>query len=898
MFDQYWKIRDKVPSTTLLFYRMGDFYELFGADAVQAAPVLEVQLTARNKDAEIPVPMCGVPAHAVDSYAEKLLSRGFKVALCEQISDPAETAGKAKLVERDVIRVLTPGLPIDLGRLESRQPHWFVSLSLKALKNAVSARVCVLDFLGSELFEGSLSSAEELQDLFKRLDPKEILAPIELLHRFSSKGSRGAEELHEWKIFFEAGASIWSERITPWTGDDALKNLREYIVYTQRCPLSEVSRLIPDEPKNLVEISGGFGANTAATRSRAYLPASVLEQWAVLPNLFDLLDTTGSAMGSRRLRYILSTPLQDVARLRNRQSLLKSLEDRAHKIHASAREVYDLERLLGRFRVGAASPKELVQLKLSIDAVGRSFQAADLPQVSDASLSDQWNAFEVSEEFQSLSEIQLRMAPLVERLQNTLDSSVDVAQLSTLVPLIKKGFDASFDELSSLQQNAEQWIVDFENRLKQETEIGSLKIRYNRVFGYYIEVTKTHLAKVPPHFERKQTTVSGERFTCPELRSKEHEVLTAGLRAEAKAKEILQTLQAEILANDAVLKNYFAYFSWIDAWAGVCLSKIKLSRYGKWNVPTLCEGDFSFEIEEARHPVVETLLGGSNGFVPNSISLGTDPSRLLLLTGPNMAGKSTLMRQTGLCILLAQCGLPVPATSMRLSPCDGFFSRMGASDKILEGESTFMVEMKETAAILRHAGRNSFVLIDEIGRGTSTEDGLSIARAVLEHLHDVTLCVGIFATHYHELSIDADSLPHAQNASMEIREWMGELIFLRSLKMQPAESSYGIYVAKMAGLPKNVIARAQKLLNETLAIEGGAGRKLQLDLFAATRSVRTDVELPSTSDDTAEFSTADSKTVVHKTMLPEELRSVDLNDLSPKQAWTLLENLQKTYADL
>jgi DNA mismatch repair protein MutS len=864
LFEQYWRVRDGVPGC-LLFFRMGDFYELFGEDAVVAAPILEVQLTARSKDAPVPVPMCGVPAHAVDSYAEKLLARGLKIALCEQLQDPAEAkAAGAKLVERGVIRILTPGLPVDPSRLELKEPHWFVSLAPEAGGRAFELRV--LDFLGGQLFQGKVASSEELEDLFLRLQPREILVPASL--------ARDAARLKRWPVL--ADGSPWHGRFSPWSGEDAGRNLEDYLLYTQRCSKERLRELLP-EPRDLAAVSGRGAAGLAR------MPSSVLEQWAVFPNLFELLDSCGSAVGSRRLRQLLASPLTGADRIRLRQKAFALLsEPSGEDFLKAAGEVYDFERLLGRFRIGAAAPKELLRFVVSTEAVAQAFRAAP---VQDATI----RAWMEAEGLSPWKDVDQRLKPLRERLISALETNVDAAQAGELAALIRKGYDPNFDLLRDGFSAAEKWLADFEERLRAETQIPSLKIRSNRVFGYYIEVTKTHLSKVPASFERKQTTVGGERFTCRELRERESEILQAGVRAEARAREILESVQSDILKHERDFRLWIEHFSWLDAFTGCVRSVRKQGRFGPWRAPAILDGRFRFRISEARHPVIEALSGA---FVPNSVELGFDAEggqkRLLLLTGPNMAGKSTLMRQTGLCLLLAQCGLPVPASAMECAPASGFYSRMGASDRILAGESTFMVEMKETAALLREADADSFVLVDEIGRGTSTQDGLAIARAVLEHVHDKLRSLTIFATHYHELSAVAAGLPAAVNGSMGIREWEGELVFLRTLVFEPAESSYGIYVARMAGLPESVVEQAGRLFADAVTAEtaeSAAVRRKKLSKASAGQVGLFDFAPPKADPSPApELKPEEIEALVR-------LRALDPNELSPKAAWLVLEEL-------
>jgi DNA mismatch repair protein MutS len=896
LFGQYWKLKDEAPDC-LLFFRLGDFYELFGEDAVRAAPLLEVQLTTRDRNSPTPVPMCGVPAHAVDSYAERLLKRGFHVALAEQLGTPADVTGKAKIVERGIIRILTPGLPVDFGRIDAKSPHWFCALGLPSdLKVRARSRapemleVLAYDFLGGTLFEGTVDSSEALEDLLRRLDPKEILLPTQLA------GSAA------WKPLAEGSA--WAARLTPWAGVLARENLESYLLHTQRCDRDGLRNLLPDaqDLRFLLGARAGDGAE---------MPANVFEHWAVFPDLFELFDRCGSAVGARRLKTLLANPLKNPARIARRQQAFAALTPASERILERSREVYDLERLLGRFRVGVANPRELTRFALSL--------AAALDVVAEPVLGEgPWHAFTHDEALPELTDLRAQLGDLAGTLSAALRTDIDAAKTETLADLLQEGFDANFDELKNARTGMEAWLAAYEEELRARAGIASLKVRYNRVFGHYIEVTKTHAARVPADFERKQTTVNGERFTTAVLRQKESEILTAGARAEAKAREICDGLRAAVVSRDESLRALIAHFSWADAVAGTLAAIRGLGRFGPWTNPEVLEGDFRFRLEEARHPILERLLNGS--FTANSVELGgPGQRRCLVLTGPNMAGKSTLMRQTGLCLLLAQCGLAVPATRMSFAPCSGFYSRMGATDRILSGESTFMVEMKETAAILRSADAQSFILLDEIGRGTSTEDGLAIAQAVLEFIHDELGALAIFATHYHELAEVAARLPLAANASMGIREWKGDLVFLRTLELKPAESSYGIFVAKMAGLPRRLIKRSEDLFGarggEDLAAD-------QLGLFSqgaapASRPAWDEVEddgeeagilrqaacvgkAPSSAALASSLSAPEFEELGRLRTLAarwgefeSRLRAIDPDELSPRDAWARLSELRQ-----
>lgn len=817
LYDQFWKLKDEVPGS-ILFFRLGDFYELFGDDALKAAPLLEVQLTARNKNNPEPIPMCGVPAHALDSYAENLLAHGLKIAIANQ-EEVDESAGR-KLVERKIVRILTPGLPIDYEKLKGRESHWLCSLARKPRTQHV--QFLVFDLLGSRLFEGDVESVQALQDLLLRLKPKEIL--------IESTWYADPKSLAHWNLDPENSNFLLSNSKIHWTAwgtNNARKNLEEYLCYTQRMSHEELRKILP-EARGLNYLSG------EKSHDYAQIPQSVLEQWAVFPELFELFDKCGSVLGSRRLKEILARPLMNRDRLLNRQELLQSLDEKSFL--EFSREVYDFERLLGRFRLGVAQAQELLRFRSSLKHALAALETLSLSQQT-------WQQFLKYENLKSSDHfIELKeLSKELERALVDVTEFIDFKKGTGSLGLIRESYDTEFDRLQSLNLKGEEWLQQYEERLRQETAIPSLKVRSNRVFGYYIEVTKTHLSKIPTGFDRKQTTVQGERFTTVELREREREILSASSKAEGRALELVSSLIQKILKLDEPLKQFIDLFSWADAWAGVKKSISFLKVKGPWIYPQIEISDDSsehhFQIDEARHPILEAIYGN---FIPNSLSLGKESQRLMLLTGPNMAGKSTLMRQTGLCLLMGQCGFPVPASKMKFHPCSGFFSRMGASDRILAGESTFMVEMKETAAILRESDRKSFVLIDEIGRGTSTTDGLSIARAVLEHLHHKTQSICIFATHYHELSEDAEALPEAFNASMGIQEWEGELVFLRKLIKEAAKSSYGLYVAEWAGLPTSLLARAEEELVRLESLKqvsteiSLAPTKVQMGLFEST----------------------------------------------------------------
>ncbi|HVJ63879.1 MAG TPA: DNA mismatch repair protein MutS [Bdellovibrionota bacterium] len=840
MFEQYWKIRDTLRAGTLLFYRMGDFYELFGEDAVAAAPILEIQLTARQKDADVPIPMCGIPAHSWESYGEKLLRRGQRIALCEQTTPP--DAGK--LVERKVIRVLTPGLPVDFRHLDAKEPHWLLAV---APLEAGTFEVIACDLLAGTLHRGRCADRGAVLSLRQVIRPKEIL--IHTDHRDLWQETFASDFVTLSDGASDVDAIFWS-----------------YLEYTQCKARAQVELVFPYRAP-LEELQ------SQRTADYASLSAQVVSQWDVDPHLFALLDGCGSAIGSRSLRQLLHRPLARGERIRWRQSLVASFGPLAKSFLEASREVYDLERIMGRFRLEVVKPRELIRLTASLTHLAQALAILDWSQPV-------WEGLTPLESLTPWTDERETIEALVARLRAALDLEVDLSRSKNVSDLFRAGFDTDLDELRGIAQNSEAWLEAFEQKLRDRLSIPTLKVRYNRVFGFYIEVTKAHADKVPADFERRQTMVNAQRFSCDELKREEEKILSASTRLEDRAAFLVEQLTKEVLDHDESLQKVMRLFGFFDALAGALTSIDRLKRFGPWTVPTVQDAAFYFDIKNGRHPLVEALAS-PGAFVPNSLRLD-EKLKLIVLTGPNMAGKSTLMRQTGLLLLLAQIGLPVPAESMSFAPCDGFYSRMGASDKILEGDSTFMVEMKETAQILAEATSQSLVLIDEIGRGTSTQDGLAIAHALLEHIHHHLGACTIFATHYHELSDLVPTLPRAQNASMEIREWKGELIFLRKLVPVAAASSHGIYVAELAGLPRDVLGRARELFAHPAAPEGlkvakrskGETSEAQLSIFLTGAPERVEV-VPEWATD-----------------LRKDLGELNLNEMSPRETWDFLDRLR------
>ena len=847
LYQQYWKLKDEVPQT-LLFFRLGDFFELFGEDAVQAAPILEVQLTSRDRSDE-GIPMCGIPFHAWESYAEKILSRGIKIAIADQVE---EASAAKKLVERKITRVLTPGLPIDPQRIEAKEFHYLCALSPRKSDSQTSKgkviELCFLDFLGRRFYSGEVSGVEALSEILNVTRPRELIYSSDL-------DTRSNEYLFLEKEF--------SQKMSVWKNGSALSLLSDYLAYTQRWTLKQVEDFLPHQEP----LSQFLGAQYEARVSN-----QVLEQWDVLPHLGHLLDSCGSAAGTRELKRLLVHPLAHAGHIQARQAFVKELP--VEELLSLTKNIYDLERLVGRISIRAAKAVELLRVRDSL----RVLKALD--EVFSRPWSQKLKKLSELEGFSLWEDCREVILSLEKRFSATLCDAPTVAP--DCRDLICEGVDSRFDELKNLYKNLEQWLQEFEEKLKKETNITNLKVRFNRVNGFYIEVSKSHLSKIPSHFERRQTLVNAERFTHPELKAREEEILGAEDKLERKAKEIIENLSDQLRSESLVLLKALRLVSYVDAFAGAERAIQKYSAHGQWVWPTLSEGRFYFSIEEGRHPLIEAR---ERSFVSNSLTLGVSKKRVLLLTGPNMAGKSTLMRQCGIILLLAQVGLRVPAEKVELSPARGFYSRMGASDRILMGESTFMVEMREMAGILRDADEDSFVLIDEIGRGTSTRDGLALAKSFLEFFANERPSLTLFATHYHELAPFSQPFESVVNGSMSIREWKGDLVFLRKLVYEAASSSYGLHVAKLAGISSKLLNRAKNFYDSKNE-NNSEKAPLSLSLFDQPMVAKVN------KDSVLQEETENQKLNVWS----QKIAALDTDSLSPRDAWKLLDEWKDSAA--
>ncbi|MBI4238322.1 MAG: DNA mismatch repair protein MutS [Deltaproteobacteria bacterium] len=807
MFRQYWQIKAQYPDPdTILFFHVGDFYEMFFDDAKTAAPLLEITLTTRNPNDASPIPLCGIPIHAADGYVAKLLAAGKKVALCEQVEDPKQAKG---VVRRDVVRVITPGAVLDAEGLNAREHNYLAALVVDHARYGLAViDISTGEFRATEF--GSLAAAREEID---RIGPRELLVPSELPWSPTTRAMTctplEAAAFDRTTLPLLAGCDAVGA-----LGQSAAAAIWHYLHYTKVAgakPITHITTLQPYQAHDYLVLD-------ETTRRNLEL-LQTLHDGQRAGSLLWLLDRTSTAMGARRLRHWLLYPLRSVtaidARLDAVQQLMADVT-RQEILLATLAGVADLERIAGRIATGHASPRDIIALRDSL---------RHLPTI-----------------IRTLPE----SPPLLASFSHAIDPCADAADriAATLVdqpPLsagdggvIRDGVDAELDRLRALQYEGKGFIARLEASERARTGIGSLKVRFNRVFGYYLEITHTHRDRVPADYIRKQTLTNAERYITPALKEYEEQVVTAEARSHALEYEHFTRLREELAHALPRIQQSARQVADLDA----LLALARVAQEGDYCRPTLVEAPM-IAIEAGRHPVVERMLRDER-FVPNDCCVGmsapqgeprgihpplplgrgmgegeTSPNTpLLIITGPNMAGKSTIMRQVGLITLLAHLGSFVPAKRAVIGLTDRIFTRVGASDNVARGQSTFMVEMAEAATILREATAHSLILIDELGRGTSTYDGISIAWAVAEYLHDHVHARTLFATHYHELARLADTKPGVANFTMAVKEWNDRIIFLRTLVPGAADRSYGIEVARLAGLPPSVTTRARELLAE------------------------------------------------------------------------------------
>ena len=845
----------------ILFFRLGDFYELFFEDAVVAARVLDLTLTSRNKNADEPIPMAGVPYHAASVYIQKLLDQGYKVAIAEQMADPAKTKG---IVPREVVRIATPALAYDDAGIDARKNLFLMGIDVDA-RGKVG--IAVLDFSTGELTACEADGEEAAIAEIVRLDPREVLvrAPALLDQvRLSLPRATVREEKEEANVAVLDEVLGKGKARKACTSDVALAAAARCVHLAKVC---EPGRKLP--LTKIVEYTlGDTLVLDDATQRHLELVRTM--DGETRGSLLEQIDLTKTSPGARLLRRRLLAPRTKVAEIRRRLDgveLFVTQPGLRTDVRSRLASVADIERLAVKLTVDRIGPRELAKLRESL---------AELPALDDAlSACPDKGAKEALE-------IPAKEKSFVDRCEDlhaTLAAAItdDPPMRASEGGVFRDGYDRELDEARTLARDGQRLIVELETRCREQAQISSLKLRYTRVFGWYIEVTKSHLAKVPKAWRRKQTIATGERFTCDELDELADKLAHAEERLASREAELWSALVAELAQHDERLRQVANRVAVID----VASALAEVAHRDDYTRPDV-DDSLALELSDARHPVVEKLAAAGK-FVPNDVTLDAAPdgddARLWIVTGPNMAGKSTFMRQVALAVVLAHAGSFVPAKKARIGVVDRVLTRVGASDNLARGESTFMVEMKETANIVKRATRRSLVVLDEIGRGTSTYDGLSIAWAVAEHLHDVVGCRALFATHYHELTELAAASARAENHSVSAREHAGSIVFFHKVQRGAASRSYGVACARLAGLPENVLARAKAILE-------GLEKAGTLPNGSRAKGKKT--------DQLGLFSVVPAEPAPAPVAAPalDMLRALDIDRLTPLEALTTLAKLK------
>jgi len=889
LMQQYHAIKSRYPHALLLF-RLGDFYELFYEDAMLASRELQITLTSRNREKGQPIPMCGVPYHAADGYVARLIRAGFKIAICDQMEQPGP--GK-KIVRREVVRVITPGTATDVAVLDARENNFLAAVAKHPSGSPVGLAYVDLstgEFQATE-FSGPRAD-EDLRDELQLLHPRETLLPrpqqlFETAKTSLLDGTGGVESrLEDWIFQYDYAERVLREQF-------GVAELTGFGLDTHPQAIAAAGAIVHylrENATHQVEPIDGKNGNAASAlkalghldRVRYYQqhdalvldPVSVRNLELINPifteesarsgptTLLAALDATVTGMAARLLRSWILRPLLDRDAIEARLSAVAQLLQQTvvrGEIRKELRGILDLERLTSRITLGLASPRELLALRKSLSQLPVLKNFVMPPPAGGSELLRR-----LHEEIDELADV-----------REILDAAIadEPPALATDPGIIRSGFHAELDELRNLSQHSKQIIASMEERERKRTNIASLKIRFNHVFGYYIEISKPNLHLAPADYERKQTLVNAERFTSTELKEYERKILAADERILEIERQLFIDLRSGIAAKAARLRKTASAIAQLDVLAAFA----KLAADRGYTRPEF-NSTGELLIVAGRHPVIEELLRQrGERFVPNDLFFEPARQQLLLITGPNMGGKSTYLRQAALIVLMAQIGCFVPARQAKLPIIDRVFTRIGASDNLARGRSTFLVEMSEVAAILNHATPASLVLLDEVGRGTATFDGLSIAWAVVEHLQKHTRARTLFATHYHELTELADLLPGVKNVHVSVKETPNEIIFLRRVEPGSADKSYGIEVARLAGLPRSVIERAREVLKRH--------EQSEHQLSETLSPGATDPAHPNGTQEVL-FTPLDRAVL-------EKLRAADLDHLKPLDALNLLADLKK-----
>ncbi len=857
MMRQYHAIKQENPEA-LLFFRLGDFYELFFEDAVTASRELEITLTARHKERENPVPMCGVPYHSADGHIARLLRKGYKVAICDQ----AEEAKKGvKLVRREVSRVITPGTVTDTNVLSPGQNNFLLAVNERESELGFS----FLDISTGEFRAAQFSGADRWNRLLLDVEhfaPREVLFPDRMKESVEILNGIAKTPLDDWLFDTDYASRTLRDQLGAVTLDGfGLKDklaaagasgaMIHYVKQTQKTTLEHITGLTFQESANYLML------DPSSIRNLELLETT---DGDTKDTLLGVINRTRTGMGARLLRNWLVRPSIDPAEIEARLDAVAELVPSPillEAVRSSFEGIFDLERLLGKITIGTSSPRELTALRGSI---------ARLPVV------EKVLAGLKAERFGELRQKLDLLTDLHELLNKSIAEEPPLVMADGGV--IRDGFNAELDELRSMSKNSKSYLASVETRERERTGIASLKVRFNRVFGYYIEVSKANQRLVPEDYDRKQTLVGAERFVTPELKEYEEKILTAEERMLEIEKDLFQKVRNRIAEAARRIRQTASVLAEFDVLAGFAATA---QRFG-YSRPQVAAND-ELIVRKGRHPVIEALAEErrADRFVPNDLYMNDSTDQIQIVTGPNMGGKSTFLRQNALLVILAQMGSFVPADLLRFPIVDRIFTRIGASDNLARGRSTFMVEMTETAIILNSATPKSFIILDEIGRGTATFDGLSLAWAVIEHIQSTIRAKTLFATHYHELTELADLLTGIKNYHVTVKETHNRIVFLRTVEAGAADRSYGIEVARLAGIPANVTQRAREILKKHEENEHELSDNLTVRARRKPKVVINQLAL---------FTALEEE-------LRNSLRTLDVDNLTPIEALRLLAELKK-----
>ncbi|KAF1293423.1 DNA mismatch repair protein MutS [Candidatus Enterococcus leclercqii] len=843
MMEQYLNIKSQYQDA-FLFYRLGDFYEMFYEDAIKASQILELTLTSRNRNADDPIPMCGVPYHAAQGYIDTLIEQGYKVAICEQVEDPKTAKG---MVKREVVQLVTPGTVMDSKGLSAKENNFLTAVGYDQKHYGFA----YADLSTGEFKTALLEDEDAIINECSALQTKEIVfvSDVPDTVKTALKERLGLVFSKQEELLETAECQFLTSELNDTLEKEVAGKLLSYLSITQKRSLGHIQKAEEYQPDHFLKMDHYSKFNLELARS--------IRTGKKQGTLLWLLDETKTAMGGRLLKQWLDRPLiqekQIVARQEMVQSLLDSYFERMD-LQETLTKVYDLERLAGRVAFGNVNGRDLLQLKTSL------MQVPQIRKLLEGINQGQWN------------QLLLAIEPL-EDLVALIEAAIseDAPLAVTEGNVIKDGFNSQLDQYRSAMRNGKQWLAELEASERAATGIKTLKVGFNRVFGYYIEVTKANLANLEEgRYERKQTLANAERFITPELKELETQILEAEEKSVDLEYQLFLAVREEVKAAIDRLQKLAKSLSAVD----VLQSFATISERYQYVRPVLNKNR-NLKIVEGRHPVVEKVLGHQE-YIPNSITM--DPKTLILLiTGPNMSGKSTYMRQLALTVIMAQMGCFVPAQAAEMPVFDRIFTRIGASDDLIAGQSTFMVEMMEANQALRHATPDSLVLFDELGRGTATYDGMALAQSIIEYIHDNVKAKTLFSTHYHELTVLDEALPKLRNVHVGAVEKDGEVVFLHKMMEGPADKSYGIHVAKIAGLPTPLLERAATILKA---------------LEAEPKTLESN-EFRSVSEDDPQQMSLFSEVSTEELSVIEALKKIDLLDTTPRDALNILYDLQK-----